>query len=237
MMEAEAIQQIVKLTDDPEIEIGERHYTVRNLRPIEEPRAPTLPFRTLTGLVDYIRSGIDKPNLTEHVLHVAQPSVVGLLSELHPLDRKREFLAGAELQEEGFPFDEWQDQENALIGIQTLFVDTTQRAALLKALGTMTADEIQTHMDDGVTQRVTAAAGVALADRRDLPSPISLAPFRTFREVDQPESLFVVRVRKQGERLAVALFEADGGAWKLEAVKRVAAWLREAVPEELKVLA
>lgn len=35
---------------------------------------------------------------------------------------------------------------------------------------------------------------------------------------------------------SLALFEADGGAWELEAIQRVAAYLREKLPE-LAVLA
>jgi len=57
-----------------------------------------------------------------------------------------------------------------------------------------------------------------------VPNPVVLAPFRTFREIAQPESKFVFRMQ-QGPRCA--LFEADGGAWRLEAMKRSKAYLEE----------
>ena len=52
----------------------------------------------------------------------------------------------------------------------------------------------------------------------------SLAPYRTFLEVEQPESDFVLRVNKEAK---LALFEADGGFWKLEAVRLVKEYLSD----------
>ena len=44
-----------------------------------------------------------------------------------------------------------------------------------------------------------------------------------FREVEQPASFYVLRMT--GETGKVALFEGDGGAWKLNAIARVRDWL------------
>lgn len=51
--------------------------------------------------------------------------------------------------------------------------------------------------------------------------------YRTFMEIEQPESEFVFRARKADSLPHFALFEADGGAWRIEAMKRIKAYLEE----------
>ena len=46
---------------------------------------------------------------------------------------------------------------------------------------------------------------------------------RTFSEIEQPESNFVLRVDRDAN---IALFEADGGAWKNAAVARIRDYLK-----------
>ena len=48
---------------------------------------------------------------------------------------------------------------------------------------------------------------------------VQLRPFRTFLEVEQPESEFLLRVDADK---GIGLFEADGGVWKLEAKRNIA---------------
>jgi hypothetical protein len=67
---------------------------------------------------------------------------------------------------------------------------------------------------------------VALKSQEIVKPRIKLAPYRTFREVDQPVSDFVFRLRGRHEGTPMcALFEADSGRWKLDAVSAVATWL------------
>ena len=57
------------------------------------------------------------------------------------------------------------------------------------------------------------------------------SPYRTFIEVEQPESKFIFRMREGG---ACALFEADGGAWKLDAQNAVYEYLKDRLKEEIE---
>lgn len=57
---------------------------------------------------------------------------------------------------------------------------------------------------------------------------VRLKPYRTFNEVDQPESEFLVRLSEGGY---VALYEADGGAWTLQARRNVADYLKTALAD------
>ena len=53
---------------------------------------------------------------------------------------------------------------------------------------------------------------------------VNMQPFRTFREVEQPESVFLLRLDGNGN---VGLFEADGGVWKLEATRNISAYFEQ----------
>lgn len=81
-----------------------------------------------------------------------------------------------------------------------------------------------TSTDNGVTQKVEAKTGIALNSVVEIKPRVTLRPFRTFIEVEQPESEFLLRVNQSGE---IGLFEADGGVWKLEATRNVAAYFED----------
>ncbi len=83
---------------------------------------------------------------------------------------------------------------------------------------------------------VQARAGVALVSDVAVPNPILLCPYRTFRDVPQPSSLFVLRVRSGQGLPEAGLFEADGGAWRLTAIERIKQWLTEQLPAAVAVL-
>ncbi len=78
--------------------------------------------------------------------------------------------------------------------------------------------------DDGVSQITTVKQGVASRAKAKAPNPVKLAPYRTFLEVKQPESDFILRLDKNAN---LALFEADGGFWKIQAVRLVKEYLSE----------
>lgn len=59
-----------------------------------------------------------------------------------------------------------------------------------------------------------------------IPNPVVLKPYRTFLEVDQPESAFIFRM-KEGHGVECAIFEADGGAWMMEAMQNIKAYLEK----------
>jgi hypothetical protein len=61
---------------------------------------------------------------------------------------------------------------------------------------------------------------------------VTLAPWRTFPEVTQPESLFVLRVKSgRGEEPATCgLFSADADSWQKDAIEKIAAWFTENLP-------
>ena len=69
-----------------------------------------------------------------------------------------------------------------------------------------------------------------------LPNPVTLRPFRTFTEVEQPASSFVFRAKQKDGGMEFMLVEADGGAWRGEAMRNIKEYMQKAIPE-LSVIA
>ena len=74
----------------------------------------------------------------------------------------------------------------------------------------------------GLKELVQARQGVALKATVQVKPRVPLRPFRTFQEVEQPESEFLLRLDEEGN---IGLFEADGSMWKLTARQTVKAFL------------
>ena len=104
--------------------------------------------------------------------------------------------------------------------------DNEDRELLLKFAGNIKAGSVTEYGDDGVTQKAIVKTGVANMSEAIVPNPVQLRPFRTFPEVEQPESGFIFRVKNvDNDQVACALFEADGGAWKLKAIDNIKRYL------------
>lgn len=189
------------------------------------PMATPVTMNTLSSLIDYIKSGVD--TFGNMIVHVQSPTKVQFYSNLDH-EKKRECIAEVVAQVPDFRFGQYYDHESFCIGLQSKFVDhpDTDRALLLKFAGTVEAGTVAEYGDDGVTQKATVKTGIASKGEAIIPNPVLLKPFRTFVEVQQPESRFIFRM-KEGGGIQCALFEADGGAWKLDAMDAIHAYLEE----------
>jgi hypothetical protein len=88
------------------------------------------------------------------------------------------------------------------------------------------SDSAVSNEDDGITQRVAVKQGVTLKADIALQPRVTLAPYRTFAEIDQVLSTFVFRTRVgPSQSPQLALFEADGGRWRINAVASIKSWL------------
>jgi len=68
-------------------------------------------------------------------------------------------------------------------------------------------------------------AGVTLKAEETLRPIVNLAPYRTFAEIDQVVSRFIFRAQGNENGAKLALFEADGGRWRLDATAAIKSWL------------
>lgn len=127
--------------------------------------------------------------------------------------------------------DGWRDREQAIIELRSKFVPGPGVDYLLELLSSVSVENGVTTKDNGVTQSVEARTGVALKQMVAVRPRVALRPFRTFLEVEQPESEFLLRLNDNGR---VGLFEADGGTWTLAAKKNIQNYLETALADEVR---
>ena len=106
----------------------------------------------------------------------------------------------------------------------------------MKLSGNIVSRNEQAYADDGISQSATMNVGVASKAPVLVPNPVTLIPFRTFQEVEQPESQFVFRIGEQNGAPAFKLVEAEGGLWRLKAINQLKEYISkilEDLPEEI----
>ena len=124
----------------------------------------------------------------------------------------------------------YRDHEAAIIELRSMFAPNAGTDYLLDLLSRISKESAVTSSDNGVSQTVEARQGISLKAQVQIKPRVSLRPYRTFQEVEQPESEFLLRLNDNGD---IGLFEADGGMWKLTARQTVKKYLEEALKEEI----
>lgn len=122
-------------------------------------------------------------------------------------------------------------QERAIVELQSLYAVTTDRDYLLSLLSRIDVNQGVSSVDNGISQEVSVKTGAVLKEQTMVQPIVHLQPYRTFLEVEQPASDFLLRLDKEGHP---ALYEADGGAWKLEAKRSIAAYLAEKLADQVE---
>jgi hypothetical protein len=223
-----ALEYINSLSAPVLHEIGGQTYSDKPLNRISYiPRASSIEMSTLSSLIDYIKSNVDSfPE--KMIIHVQSPTKVSMYSALD-IERSREYVVEVKANVPAFRFNDFMDHESFCIGIQSKCVDdeATDKALLLKFAGTVEAGSVSEYGDDGVSQKATIKTGIASKGDALIPSPAYLRPYRTFVEVEQPASSFIFRMKedKYVKGIQCALYEADGGAWKLDAMNAIQKYL------------
>lgn len=201
-------------------------YSTQNLRRlVVEKDIKSIEARSLSGLVDYVKSNFDTER--KFMIHVESPTSVSLYDALNDVNDRRKYLQATAMIPR-IHFDRFLSVEEFNIQLQSKFVKTEDSATIQKLVGTIVEDESVKTVDDGVSQRVTAKVGVATLGEVPVPNPVHLKPIRTFVEVPQPESAFVLRIQKGPQ---AALFEADGAAWEINAMHNIKEYLNESLDE------
>jgi hypothetical protein len=224
--EADKVQTIV---------IGEKTFTDRAVVPVLEGSVAPLELHTLTAIVEYLMMNADK--LDSPIIVISSPFTVWVKSALLGEFNQRQTYLKISIPGEIFRFGQFMNVEQFIIGLQAQFVPSEITAAILKIVGNLTDGVVSTFDDDGVSQKVTARAGVTRKEDIPVPNPVILAPYRTFGEIVQPESRFIFRMKSGEQSPSCALFEADGGAWQIEAINGIKAWFDGKVAPTITILA
>lgn len=233
----EALYRAIRKDAPPAIlKVGGRDYADKNLYEIATPCPQPLTVSTLTALADYLNANVDELERGKLICHVKSPSEVAIRSALLGDFANRASYIQAELDQLEIPFNQWKDAETFNIVFQSCFCEpeglaATDKGLVLKYLGSVVAINESATADDGVTQAVAVKTGISSKAVKALPNPVTLRPYRTFTEVEQPASSFIFRCRQNGEGgVQFCLVEADGGAWRAQAMKNIKAFMEQAVP-------
>ena len=225
------------------VDIDGRPYDADDLKPIIfDPRPQTIETASLSSIADFVTRKIEGVELNKLFIHVVSPTEVELLGEAAGEEQKRTLYMRASTKNDlqPFKFDFWYEQEAFLIALMSLFEETEDRTTILKVASMLVSESKFAKTDNGATSKLQINAGVINTNPevqdKDIPYVCILKPFRTFREVSQPQSAFVFRYKAAEDAVVLKLFEADGGAWKHDAMVNIAEYFKAKCPE-LRVLA
>lgn len=231
----DAIDRIVELAAPTTKEWDGRLFSSKPLAEItvEEDGPSRLNVNTLNALAVMIRTeGVKQKGLPLYIRVVDEHNVL-VFTSLH--DGKgtsflRQYFYKAECDVPRVIIGQEMSQQQAIIQLQSVYGSTPDREYLLELISRMSVNEGVTSDDNGVTQTITARQGPALKENMPVKPIVQLRPYRTFLEVGQPTSEFLLRVGKEG---GISLHEADGGVWRLEAKRRIADWLEMELKEDV----
>lgn len=229
------VEKIEEMAKPNIVSLNGYDYSDKELNIPELPNAQLLTVNCLTGLIDYLESGIDGIYSGSVLIHVLDFETVHIKSPLSNF-RSREFYIESKAMLPKIDLNRFISRESFNIMLQSCFKDQGDRAEVLSAISKISLDKNSGVElgDDGISQSVEAVEGAVLKTKKTIPNPVKLSPFRTFHEIEQPESDFVLRVN---ENLQVGLFEADGGAWKQEAMIKIRTYLQEQLGIEYTIIA
>jgi hypothetical protein len=231
----EAIEKITELAAADVIDFEGKKFLVKkdgsNAREIyPNPKFPdTLPLYSLDSLVQMVKTEAIKTFDGPFYINArAHNEVVCYTQPLAELRRKRGDLYLVKAKDvPGWEEDVQFSFEEALIAIRTRFQQTPDSEYLLKLLSDITNGAKMTFLDNGMASTVIMQKGVALQESAGIRPIVRLRPYRTFQEIEQPESSIHIRVSERGIRF----IEADGGMWKLAARSTIVEYLKMKLSE------
>lgn len=223
----EAIEKIVSLAENKTYEINGDTYSDNKLVRIEPYVPSPTPIRvaSLESVVKLIEQ--EQPRFDGVIfVQVKEFNKVNVFTTYRD-DFERNYLYEAATDLPEFR-PGWMEYEGAMIALRSKFIQNEGTEYLLSLLSRITDENKVTSNDNGVSQTVEVRKGIAMVTNEKVKSRVSLKPYRTFLEVEQPESEFLLRVQEGG---SIGLFEADGGMWKLTAKRYIREYLEKSIEE------
>lgn len=226
----EAIQYLVSLKDNKTYDINGETYSDRELFRIAPhiDRPSKISVSGLDSIVKLVKAELARVKAGPVFIRVDDARKVSVFTALDAV-MGRNSLYEASCDVPGFR-DGFREYKKAVIELRSRFAPGDGVNYLLDLISRISKENGVTTEDNGVSQTVEARQGVSLKTKVQVKPRVPLCPFRTFLEVQQPESEFLLRLDNDGN---VGLFEADGGMWAMEAKKRIGAYFEEALSDEI----
>ena len=202
---------------------------VSEIRP-ELDKVQSINLSSLDALVAFVKTEATKINPQVYITIPDHGTVCCFTHPKEDLRMNREYLYKAVATD----VPGWGEKvalifEEALIALRTRFQATPDTDYALKLLSDITTGSKVTFNDNGVATSVVTKRGIDLQSNTAIRPIISLRPYRTFQEVEQPASQFLIRINERN----ITFIEADGGMWKLEARNTIKKYLETALADEI----
>lgn len=223
-------------------QIGEYQYAAQPLTRVNVDPALPAPreFFTLAGFVGFLEQETDiEPESV--LVHVVSPLRVEVVGKLEGVDNHLRRHYGTAVCRSaalhGFSFNAPQPLETLHIALQTCFQqDVGEIQALRRFLASVKSAEEVGLADDGVSQTVSARRGISAVQTTGVVNLWPLAPWRTFAEITQPTSHYVLRFQQGEGEPRAGLYETGDSSWQVRAVELIAAFLRARLTDRWTVL-
>lgn len=197
-------------------------------------RANTLPLNSLDALVKLVTTEAAKS--AKFPIYITIPSHTKVICFTQPDPEDHNFrqifyevnatdVPGWDSKVQ-LPFEEMQ------IALRTRFQESADSPYVMQLLSDISTGAKITYNDNGIATTVVTKKGIDLQSNQMIRPIVSLRPYRTFQEVEQPESTFLIRISERG----ISFTEADGGMWKLKARATIKAFLEEKLQNEENVI-
>ena len=220
------VEKINKLNDPEQIEVGDYTHVKEGYKRFTPPFVSQIYVHTLQGFADMVTEIKVEEKL---IVVVDSPEEIRLYGDIDPKHKTRQLYCFANLNREQ-PQMVWRNTEDFNIFLQSNFEDTDDKAKILELIGNLSDEMINNYSDDGMTQKVTKKVGISRKENAEVPNPVILAPYRTFIDISQPESTFILRMRSESVPQC-NLFLADGELWKVKAINLIKAFLSEKIKD------
>ena len=223
---------------DPVATVDGRNYDKRDMSPVMEPCPAVIEMHTLAGLVEYRKAIMEQEAGGRKVVFCAAWDRVSLVTEAAGPFKQRFPLAVATPGiNDHFPSGMYLDLEQFIINVQVYFDSDyspvgCDKGKVLKLAGNIRDEAISTSVDDGVAQTVAVKTGIARVTEKKVSNPFTLRPFRTFTDIEQPSSSYILRFKRDEKGgIKAGLWEVGDPSWRVECAEEIKKFLTSKLPE------
>lgn len=219
----EKIQALSNEASTKVINVNGEQYSTQPIYKVDptEYRPRCITVNSLESITTLVRNEATKYTDNIIFVQVDNPTHVNVFTTFDDKNR-RDYLYTAEADIVSTPVDQWTGKESLMIALNSVFIQSEDVDYIQTILQKVTEESKVSSTDNGLGQSIEAQKGIALKENMSIKKRVKLRPYRTFLEVEQPESEFILRA-DEGAKFLIK--SADGGAWKLDAKEKIKEYL------------
>lgn len=239
MLNAEFLKEIKGSVQSEVIEIENQffHKTNQSISPMKFQDEDCVKLFSITQLLSYLESRDKTPLL----VNIKDHENIQVIKKDKNKNLCTTVIAETTFENmfEPFPNNQRLSQEDFIIQLQSRFASSPETDSLIKLISVVTSGKTKDNIDNGYSQEAVVKTGVTLKEQILIKPVWILKPFKTFPEIEPVEVPFVLRLHQSSEEVPkFAMYEADGGMWKVMTTIRLRDYLKEKLAslDHVKVL-